>query len=110
MTVREEDSGPLLPSMVGVTWGTGFFDREYTESKLENTKCFVATDRPVYRPAQEVKFKAWTRKVGYDRPLDESEYARKTFRVEVRDPKSEIVFSKDIEADEYGGVDGEFFS
>ena len=88
--------------------GHWFFEAKYTESKLDQTKCFVATDRPVYRPEQEVKFKAWTRKVGYDRPLNQSEYARKTFRVEVLDPKNEKVHSADIEADAYGGVDGLF--
>ena len=107
VTVREEESGRFAFD----GWrhiGYWFFNREYTESKLQDTKCFVATDRPVYRPAQEVKFKAWTRKIGYDRPMDESEYAGKTFRVEVRDPKNEKVFSEDIEADEYGGIDGMF--
>ena len=85
-----------------------FFNSEYTESKLNETRCFATTDRPVYRPGQEVKYKSWTRRVGYDRPLDEAEYARKTFRIEVYNPKNEKIHTEDIEADQFAGVDGLF--
>jgi len=85
--------------------GNWLFSGTYSDSSMEQTKCFVTTDRPVYRPDQEVKFKAWTRKVGYELPLDTSAYAKATLRVEVYDPKNEKLFSEDLVADEFGGID-----
>jgi len=86
--------------------GNWFFDGAYSVSGMEQTKCFVTTDRPVYRPEQEVNFKAWTRKVGYELPLDQSEFAKAELRVEIYDPKNEKVFSEKLVADDFGGIDG----
>ncbi|MFG0334910.1 MAG: alpha-2-macroglobulin, partial [Maioricimonas sp. JB049] len=79
----------------------------YVRQKYQQTKVFTITDRPVYRPAQTVKFKFWIREVRYDVP-DRSRFANRTFTVRIHDPEGTEVFSDAIETDEYGGLLGEF--
>jgi uncharacterized protein YfaS (alpha-2-macroglobulin family) len=83
-------------------WFGQHYDPEYNQ-----TKVFTITDRPVYRPLQTVQFKFWMRHAKYDQP-NTSDFAGKTFTVEIRDPKNEKVFEKDFSTDEYGGIAGEF--
>jgi hypothetical protein len=65
------------------------------------------TDRPVYRPAQTVKFKAWVRHAKYDKD-DTSTFAGQRFSVRIHNPKNEQIYSKTLTADAYGGMAGEF--
>jgi uncharacterized protein YfaS (alpha-2-macroglobulin family) len=67
----------------------------------------VWTDRPVYRPGQAVKFKAWVRHARYDKD-DVSMYAGRSFTVHIHNPKSEKVYTRTLRADEYGGITDEF--
>src|SRR5205823_11318384 len=82
-------------------WFGQHHDPEYNQ-----TKAFTMTDRPVYRPQQTVQFKFWVRHAKYDQP-NSSDFAGKTFTVEIRNPQGEKVFDKNYTADEYGGVAGE---
>ena len=82
-------------------WYGGYYDAEYNQ-----TKVFVITDRPVYRPEQTVKFKFWVNQAKYDQE-GKSPFAGKQFLVWVKDPKGEKVFEKELTADDYGGFDGE---
>jgi uncharacterized protein YfaS (alpha-2-macroglobulin family) len=83
-------------------WYPNYYDREYNQIKT-----IFMTDRPVYRPAQNVQFKAWVRHAKYDKK-DVSRYAGQSFTVRVRNPKNEEIYTKTIRADEYGGLTGEF--
>jgi uncharacterized protein YfaS (alpha-2-macroglobulin family) len=83
-------------------WYGQRYDPEYNQ-----TKVFVITDRPVYRPMQTVQFKFWVRHAKYDQP-DTSDFANKTFRVEIHNPQGEKIFEKDYTTDAYGGLSGEF--
>ncbi|MBE9542879.1 MAG: alpha-2-macroglobulin, partial [Proteobacteria bacterium] len=83
-------------------WYPNYYDREYNQ-----TKTFVMTDRPVYRPRQKVRFKLWVRQAKYDK-ADTSAYAGQRFNVIVYNPKSEQIYSRSIQADAYGGLEGEF--
>jgi uncharacterized protein YfaS (alpha-2-macroglobulin family) len=83
-------------------WFGQHYDPEYNQ-----TKVFTITDRPVYRPMQTVQFKFWMRHAKYDQP-NSSDFAGKTFTVEIRDPKNEKIFEKGFTTDEYGGIAGEF--
>lgn len=85
---------------------TGVWLSPRHDATYEQTKTFVITDRPVYRPDQAVKFKAWVTKAQYDRE-GKSPFAGQQLSVEVRDPRNEKVFEKAFTADEYGGFDGE---
>src|SRR5262249_20403439 len=83
-------------------WFGQHYDAEHNQVKV-----FGMTDRPVYRPMQAVQFKFWVRHAQYDQP-NTSDFAGKTFTVEIHDPKNEKVFEKVVTADEFGGIAGEF--
>jgi uncharacterized protein YfaS (alpha-2-macroglobulin family) len=76
-------------------------DPDYNE-----TRTFVITDRPVYRPEHQVQWKGWVRHAKYDLE-DTSEFAGRTFWVEIRNPRDERLFGGQLVADEYGGLKGE---
>src|SRR5262249_36749737 len=69
-------------------WGGGRYDPEYNQPRT-----FVMTDRPVYRPNQQVHFKAWVRHAKYDQP-DTSDFADRPYIVRIHDPKGNKVFEK----------------
>jgi len=83
-------------------WYAGYYDSEYNQ-----TKTLIMTDRPVYRPAQTVRFKAWLRHAKYDRD-DTSDFAGRRFTIRIHNPKNETVNSQNLTADDYGGIAGEF--
>ncbi|MBN2449936.1 MAG: alpha-2-macroglobulin, partial [Lentisphaeria bacterium] len=78
-----------------------WYDEEYRAAKV-----FVLTDRPVYRPGNTVHWKAWLRQAQYDMG-DESRFAGRTVRVEIRSPRDEKVFEGELRADAFGGISGE---
>ncbi len=96
------DKGRL--AFLGFTnvWYPNYYDTEYNQ-----TKTLIMTDRPVYRPAQTVKFKAWVRHAQYDRE-DTSSFAGRRFTVRIHNPKNEQIYSQTLTADAYGGIEGEF--
>jgi uncharacterized protein YfaS (alpha-2-macroglobulin family) len=83
-------------------WYPNYHDRQYNQ-----TKTFVMTDRPVYRPRQKVRFKLWVRQARYDQ-ADASVYAGRSFLIRIHDPRNEQIFSHSIQADSHGGLEGEF--
>jgi uncharacterized protein YfaS (alpha-2-macroglobulin family) len=100
ITARDKDRFAFLG--FSHVWFGQHYDPEYNQ-----TKVFTMTDRPVYRPMQTVQFKFWVRHAKYDEP-NTSDFAGKTFTVEIRDPKNEKILEKNYTADEYGGIAGEF--
>lgn len=74
-------------------------DRYDAQSRL-----YTITDRPVYRPGQEVKWKAWARQVGYDPKLDSNAFADAMMKVTITDPRGEKVTEKTYKADESGAI------
>ncbi len=84
----------------GGAWHGGYTDRQY-----DAIKGFVMTDRPVYRPTHEVKFKAWVNRAQYD-VEGKSQFAGQLFTVRINNPKGEKIYEKPHEADAYGGFDG----
>ena len=83
-------------------WYNRYYDREYNQTKI-----YVITDRPVYRPSQPVKFKFWVRHAQYDKD-ESSAFANRPFTVRINDPKGEKVYEQLYHSDVYGGFDGEF--
>ncbi len=81
-------------------WSGDSYDQEYQQVKV-----FSITDRPVYRPGQEVHFKFWVAQAQYDMP-NESRFAAKSFQIEIRDPRNERVYSTQVISDLYGGLAG----
>jgi uncharacterized protein YfaS (alpha-2-macroglobulin family) len=83
-------------------WYPGYDDVEYNQ-----TKTLIMTDRPVYRPGQTVKFKAWVRQAKYDRD-ETSSFAGQRFALRIDNPKNEQIYSQTLTADAYGGIEGAF--
>jgi len=86
---------------------SGVWYGEYRVDRYDQVKVFTATDRPVYRPAQTMHYKLWIRRARYAGD-DPAEFAGKSMRVEIHDPKGEKVFEKDAVTDEYGGIEGDY--
>jgi len=68
-------------------------------------RIYAITDRPVYRPGQEVNWKFWARKVGYDPKLDTNAYAGHECQVTITNQRNEKVLEKTYRADESGAVE-----
>ncbi len=79
----------------------------YDPFTLNQTKVFVATDRPIYRPDQKVKFKFWIRQAAYE-GVDDRAFAHKPYLVKINNPNGETVFTLEKTTDAFGGLDGEF--
>ena len=70
----------------------------------EQQRLYSITDRPVYRPGQEVKWKAWARVVGYDPKLNTNKFAGSSIKVTIHDPHGEKVLEKTFKADDSGAI------
>ncbi len=81
-------------------WAGEYYDQEYQQVKV-----FSVTDRPVYRPGQELQFKFWVRHAQYDLG-DTSGFAAQSFLVEIRNPRNEKVYSTQLTTDAFGGLAG----
>ena len=66
--------------------------RRPQDPAYDQVKVYTITDRPVYRPGGPVRFKFWVARARYDQP-DASDFAGKTFTVEIQNPKGEKVFT-----------------
>jgi len=70
----------------------------------ETSKTYLYTDRPVYRPSQDVYFKAITWKVNggaYSIPNG-------TARIQIKDPKGNVVYDKNMTINDFGSISGKF--
>ena len=83
-------------------WSGDYYDQIYQQVKV-----FSITDRPVYRPEQKLYYKFWVAHAQYDM-ADESQFAAKTFQIEIRDPQNEKAYSTQLTSDLYGGLTGEW--
>ncbi|MEX2285666.1 MAG: MG2 domain-containing protein, partial [Planctomycetaceae bacterium] len=83
-------------------WYGQRYDAEYNENKV-----FIATDRPVYRPEQPVKFNVWVRNAKYDQD-DVSNFANTSFTLRITNPKGETALDKAFRSDAFGGFSGEY--
>ncbi len=66
---------------------------------------YLYTDRPVYRPGQLVNLKGIVRRVDGDRFTFEP---GETYRLDVYDPRSRRLHSREVTLDEFGAVDDRF--
>lgn len=102
LIVARGDAGELAYYGFQGVWSGQYYDQQY-----EQTKVFVVTDRPVYRPGHPLNFKVWVRHAQYDQD-DVSQFAGSSVPIEIRNPKGEAIFSTTLTADAYGGVDAKF--
>ncbi|WP_166647139.1 alpha-2-macroglobulin family protein [Prosthecobacter fusiformis] len=71
----------------------------------EQTRLYTITDRPVYRPGQEVKWKVWARRVGYDPKVNTNPFAGANIEMIITDPRGEEILKKTYKADDSGAFD-----
>ena len=93
--VTATDSEGLLAAYGFTTNNHSEFRNYYT------TEAYVVTDRPVYRPGQDVKFSAWVRQARYDLE-DISRYAARDFMVRLTDPRGKTIFDRKVKTGTYG--------
>ncbi len=67
-------------------------------------KVYSITDRPVYRPGHEVKFRLWVRQPRFHE--DDARFANKKYWLQIRNPKGDVVFEKETLTDRWAGMDG----
>ena len=77
------------------------------QDEYDQVKVVAITDRPVYRPGSQVRYKIWIASARYDQP-QASEFAGQRFSVELHDPQGNKVTAANHSADTYGGFDGSF--
>ncbi len=101
---QREPAGLGRHAYLGFThvWYNRRHDPEYNADRT-----FVITDRPVYRPENTVQWKMWIQHSKYDQP-DVSSFAGQVFTVRIMNPKGEKVLEKNVTADEYGGIAGDY--
>ncbi len=95
-----DDAGRLAYSGFENHW---FSDRD-SELKRQS-RIYIVTDRPVYRPGQEVKWKLWARTVGYDSKSKTNVFAGDKCHVIISNQRSEKLLEKDYKFDESGAVE-----
>ena len=86
----------------------GVWMGDYREqSPDDHPRAFFITDRPVYRPGQSVKIKAWANTPRYDSEAARSPSAGQTVKLVVRNPRGEKLLEKNLTLDEAGGAETE---
>jgi uncharacterized protein YfaS (alpha-2-macroglobulin family) len=86
---------------------TGVWTGRMHDETYNQVKIFNMTDRPVYRPGQKVEFKMWIARAQYDNENPRSEFAGRTVPIVIQNPQGEKIYTKTLEADEYGGLVGQ---
>ncbi|MBL0249535.1 MAG: alpha-2-macroglobulin [Elusimicrobia bacterium] len=84
-----------------------YWFRSRWEGEPARAAAFLISDRPVYRPEQVVRFRAWADRAAHDR-TGPSPFAGAAFSVTIYDPQGKKVFERSVAADARGGFDGEF--
>lgn len=102
LAVARTDAGRLAYLGFSGVWYGQYHDQQYRETKI-----YVITDRPVYRPEQTVQYKFWVGDARYDQP-DTSPYAKQQFTVVLSNSKGETVFEKPVVSDAFGGIEGSY--
>ncbi|MDO5580004.1 MAG: MG2 domain-containing protein [Planctomycetia bacterium] len=74
---------------------------------LQEARAFFMSDKPVYRPGQNVDFKFWIGSTRYDLPL-KWDWTKKKAHFKLSDPMGNIVLEKTVQLDAWGGYSESF--
>lgn len=99
LIVARDAAGRLAYSGFESFYAPGRNDEDRRQSRI-----FTITDRPVYRPGQEVKWQLWARKVGYDPKLNTNPFTGDQCEVTIMNQRGEKVSEKTYRVDESGAV------
>lgn len=87
----------------GWAYGSMYSYRRYYNSEKQHT-AKILLDRKIYRPNQTLFFKA----IAFSGKNNDFEVeSNKKLTVEVRDPNSEVFFTKELTTNEFGSINGE---
>jgi len=90
--------------------GYNTYDYYYSKSSdiiNENYKCFILTDRPIYRPKDNVSVKFWANNASYTFHDEESALKGSTAYINISDPMGKSVLQKLVELNDMGGAEAE---
>ncbi|HZZ79344.1 MAG TPA: MG2 domain-containing protein, partial [Gemmataceae bacterium] len=107
VTAVKAKDGPGGADRFAFLGPTRFWNAAPYDTKYEETRTLVITDRPVYRPEHKVHFKVWVQQPRYEKP-NASEYAGSKFNVIISDPLGNKVSQQPLKADKFGGIAGEY--
>lgn len=102
LTIVRTDDGRMAYDGFNGVWNP----QQIPEFSYAPTKVYAVTDRPVYRPKHDVKFRLWVRKPRFSE--DDAKFANQDFAIMIRNPKGDLVLDKDVKSDKWAGVDGEW--
>ncbi|MFN8706083.1 MAG: MG2 domain-containing protein, partial [Planctomyces sp.] len=69
-------------------------------------KVYSITDRPVYRPGHDVKFRLWIRQPRFHE--DDARFDNKDYVIQIRNPRGDKVYETPARTDRWAGIDGEW--
>lgn len=84
-----------------------FSQNHYDERNRDKVKIFTITDRPIYRPNQNVNIHAWLKRASYQNP-NNSEFTNKDIYLGIKDPLHNTVTDTHIKTDKHGAIQFEF--
>jgi hypothetical protein len=84
----------------------GFWNATYDAAVSQNTKAYLITDRPAYRPGDTVRFKAWIRNSLYT--SDEGQGVETSCELLLTDARGEKVLEENRRSDAEGAFDGSY--
>lgn len=67
-------------------------------------KVYSITDRPVYRPGHDVKYRLWVRQPRFHQ--DDAQFANSDFLLQIRNPRGDVIREEQVTTDRWGGIDG----
>ena len=77
----------------------------YFRSGLQNYTAYIYTNQPIYRPGQQVFFKAILREKNGE---EISNIPAESFEVKIKTPKNKEIFSQTLKTNEFGSLSGDF--
>jgi uncharacterized protein YfaS (alpha-2-macroglobulin family) len=86
---------------------SGAWVSPYQNESYGGTKIYGITDRPIYRPAQTLKYKFWLRQTSYGKDPGPIAVGQELM-VKINDPQGNEILSRNVQVDATGSVDGEF--
>jgi len=94
-------AGPNRTAWTGMSYWSHYHPSRHRNGQF----AYCITDRPVYRPEQAVRFKAWLRQ------MNNGQYSVRqgqNVSIVIYDPRGNKVHNSSHQLDEFGGLDGQF--
>lgn len=102
LTIARTSEGRLAYDGFNSVWRAG----KIPTLSYSPVKVYSVTDRPVYRPKHDVKFRMWVRQPRFSE--DTPRFAGKSYALQILNPKGDIVLDQDVTTDKWAGIDVEW--